>query len=159
MTDESRLDTPKMSRGFRVVFGLSLALNFLVIAAFAGAWLRAEPPGHGFGDRGYIGRLLYKELPREDRRTLRRELRQRVDRETLRQARVGPELYAALRADPFDAQVLRELMTRQADALLTGQSAMREGWLEVLSQMTSAERAAYADRLRQAVTTRGRQAD
>lgn len=150
MANETPADKPKLPLGLRVVFGLSLALNLLVVGALVGAGLRPDPPGRDLGARMSLGRVLYKELPREDRRTLRREVRQRVDRETLRQANVGSELYDALRADPFDADTINQLMDRQAQAQRTGQAAMRAGWIKVLSRMSTAERMAYAERLRQA---------
>ncbi len=150
MAKESPADKPKLSLGLRVIFGLSIALNLLVVGALVGAGLRPDPPGRDFGARMSLGRVLYKELPREDRRTLRREVRQRVDRETLRQANVASELYDALRAEPFDPDAINQLMDRQAQAQRTGQAAMRESWIEVLSGMSAAERIAYAERLRQA---------
>ena len=63
---------------------------------------------------------------------------------------MASELYDALRADPFDPEAINQLMDRQAQAQRTGQAAMRAGWIEVLSQMSTAERIAYAERLRQA---------
>lgn len=153
MCDETQIEKPRLSVGLRVVFGLSLALNLLIVGALVGAWLRPDPPGRDFDGRS-LGRVLYKELPREERRVLRREVRQKVDREIIRQASVATELYAALRADPFDPEVIRQLMDRQARALQMGQTAMRDGWLEVLTQMTPSERMAYAERLRQAARAR-----
>jgi len=156
MSDASDTAKPKLSLGLRIVFGLSLALNLLVVGALVGAILRPGPLLRDMEPRVTLGRVLYKELPREERRALRREVRQNVGRDTLRQASVAPQLYAALRADPFDPDAVRQLMDRQAQALQVGQSAMRDGWLTVLSRMTLEERVAYADRLRDAARDKPR---
>ncbi len=149
MTEPSASSKPGLSRGLRIVFGLSLALNLLIVGALAGAWLRGAGPGSGPEPRASIARLLYSELPREDRRAMRNYVRDTVDRTVLRQARVGPELEAALRAEPFDETAVRALMDRQATAMATGQRAMRDAWLRRLQDMSPQERAAYADRLRE----------
>lgn len=154
MSDASQPVKPKLSLGLRVVFGVSLALNLLVVGALVGASLRPGPLLRDMQPRADLGRVLYKELPREERRALRREVRKTVDRNILRQASVASELYEALRADPFDPDVVRQLMDRQARALQMGQSAMRDGWLNVLSRMTAEERMAYAERLREAARAR-----
>jgi uncharacterized membrane protein len=143
-----------MSRGIRIVFVLSLALNLLVVGTLAGAWLRHGPPDREFSSRGAIGKVLYRELSRQERRAMRERLRESVDRSVLRQMRVGPELDALLRAEPFEPEAVRVLMDRQARALMTGQNAMRDGWIEILSQMSPEGRQAYADRLKAALDRR-----
>lgn len=149
MTEDPQRRRSSMSVGVRIIFCLSLALNLLIVGAIAGHFLRPGVPSRDLDPRSNIGRVLYQALPRADQRAMRQQLRQRVDRATLRQTRIGPALDQALRADPFDVDAVRDLMTRQAAALQTGQNAMRDGWLEILDRMSPAERAAYADRLRE----------
>ena len=154
MADTPPAAAPRMSRGIRILFVLSLALNLLVVGILAGAWIRHGPPDREFSSRGAIGAVLYRELPRADRRALRDGLRQSVDSRVLRNVRVGPELDALLRAEPFEPQAVRILMDRQASALMTGQNAMRDGWIEILSRMSPEDRLAYADRLKAALDKR-----
>lgn len=156
MTDRTPTAKPRMTTGLRIVFGLSLALNVLVIGALVGVWLRHDGPDAQPGARAGIGKVLYQELSQEDRQLLRRELRDSVDRRLLRSVRIGPELDAALRAEEFDVEAVRGLMERQASALQTGQMAMREGWLELLAGMSREDRLAYADRLKNALPLRAR---
>ncbi len=152
MRDDSQ--KPTMLLGLRLVFGLSLAVNLLIAGAVLGAWLRHDPPGRDFDTRSSLGRILYKELPPEDRRALRRDVRQRADRQTQRRANVTSDLYEALQAEPFEPEAIQRLMERQAQAQQAGQAALRAGWLEILSEMTPAERIAYAERLRVAARAR-----
>lgn len=156
MTQSAPEPKPRLSPWLRGLFALSLALNVAVIAALIGAWFRLGGVGRDLEQRGAIGWHLYQELPRAERRALRRDVRQNLSRDVIRQARIGPQLDAALRADPFDADAVRRLLLGQAAALQTGQEAMREGWLDVLERMSAEDRAAYADRLRDSLRARAR---
>ncbi|WP_050931424.1 periplasmic heavy metal sensor [Aestuariivita boseongensis] len=149
MTDNTQPAHSQWSRGLRVLFGLSLALNLLVVGALAGAWLRHGWSGHDMHrGGGGMGRILYQELPQDARRALRQDLRGSLDRDMMRATRIGPALDKVLRAETLDLDALRDLMARHAAALQTGQNAMREGWLKTLAGMSREERMAYADRLR-----------
>jgi len=139
----------RMPLWVRFVLAVSLALNLLVIGAIGGAFMRFGGPPGAMNERMSIGRALYGALPKEDRRALRATRRQSVDRGTMRQTRIWPELDAALRADPFVPATVETLLLQHAAALDKRQSAMRAGWLTILSEMTEAERVAYADRLQE----------
>lgn len=155
MSAQDPVTKARMSTGLRIVFGVSLALNLLVVGAVAGVWLRISGgAAPGVAERVGLGRALLMELPREDRRALRKSLRQKMDRVSLRHVRINQELEALLRAEPFDTDAMVELMQQQTKALETGQMAMRESWINILSEMSHAERVAYADRLSEAFSRR-----
>ena len=154
MTETDQTPKPRMSRGLRIVFGLSLALNLLVVAAIGGAWLRhGGPPGADI-PRGGVGHLLYRELPREDQRALRRHVRQSLDRNTMRHVRVAPHVVEALQADPFDLASLEALLSQQSSALKVGQDVMRANWLKIIAEMSPEDRLSYAERLNKALKSR-----
>jgi uncharacterized membrane protein len=154
MADVDQSGKQRMSSGLRIVLVVSLALNLLVIGAVGGALYRFG----GLGDRAAeavgTGRALYRALPHAERRALRRDLRQALDREALRTARIGPQLDSLLRAESFDADAVNALLVTQAQALQTGQAVMRAGWLDVVAGMSQAERIAYADRLKEVMSRR-----
>lgn len=154
MRETEPRNTVRMSGKMRLLLGVSLALNLLVIGAIGGVFLRPSGPPGGLEDRIGMVRALYGALPREDRRALRQTVRQGVDNSTLQEIRIGPALYEALRADPFDAAAVDALMTRQSAALNRGHAKLRAGWLEIVSQMSPAERLAYSDRLREIMEKR-----
>ena len=151
MSDTEKPAKSRMSLGLRIVFGLSLALNLLVVAAVGGAWLRHGAPPRDGAMPGGVAQLLYWELPREDRRALRRNLRQNLDRSLVMQTRVAPELIEVLRAEPFEPTALHDLLSQQSSALKIAQDTMRAGWLEIMEGMSQEERLAYADRLSEAL--------
>lgn len=151
MTESDQPAKPRLSRGLRFVFGLSLALNLLVVAAVGGAWLRhGGPPREGTMPGG-MAQLLYWELSREDRRALRRNLRQKLDRSLVMQTRVAPELLEVLRAEPFELAALQDLLSQHSSALQIAQDTMRSEWLAIMEGMNREERLVYADRLSEAL--------
>lgn len=134
----------------------SLGLNLAVLGVVAGAILRGPP------DRAMTGPALShyaRALPDPFRDELRRALREsRADwaptRDALRDQRQA--LAAALEADPYDPARVTDLLARELQlgaelgargtALLAGQ----------IAQMTAADRAAFAERLRQSPGHAGR---
>jgi hypothetical protein len=150
VTDTDR-KPPRMRPWLRVLLGLSLALNLGVAGLAVGAAIR-------FGDKPErirppmpLGALMFKELPREDRKLLRdRDRDSREDREARRRAEAA-ELDAALRAVPFDPAPLEAFIDRDAARQAEFADAMRDAWLTRVKAMTEVERAQYADRLQEAL--------
>jgi uncharacterized membrane protein len=98
-----------------------------------------------------MGVMLFRELPREDRHALHQMMRDRYgDRSDQRRADVQ-DLSAALRADPFDAMALQDLLVRETARRGAWQGAVEQAWLARVSAMSGAERSDYADRLLQAI--------
>ncbi len=146
-------------RGIRIALAVSLAVNLAVAGVVGGTLLGGwgGPPNPmirdiGFGpftaalspqDRDALGRAFRDQAP--DMRGMRREMR----------AEVG-QMLQALRADPFDKAAL---MTAIAAQDARGKARLELGQrllAERLIAMSPAERAAFADRLEQAMT-RGRE--
>lgn len=149
-------------RWMKVALIASLTVNLLVGGAVVGAVLSDRPAvaentrsPQGRRDAGppEIG-LLARHLTREDRRALRDGLRAdgglRAGLERMRAGRA--EMLEALRAQPFDPDSLRQTLAAQratqADLAAQGVARLEE----IITAMTDAERAAFADRLEKAMS-------
>lgn len=140
----------KPKRWWRVVFGLSLALNLLVIGAVAsfvlqGPKSRGGPPGPRDVSAPYV-----ITLERADKRALRRDMRARLPaRDEARAAHAAD--YAAfaelLRAEEFDASAATALIDGQMQRAARAQTLGRTLMLERIADMSQSARSAYADRL------------
>lgn len=147
----------RMSPGLRIVFFLSLAMNVLVISLAAGFLLRGErdaPPPRNARD---MVAPYTAALSREDRREIGRKifqgLREEGPRRDLRE-RARAEYHEALellRADPFDASAFSEVLGRQSSRAVERQKRGEDVLIRHLETMSSAERAAYADRVEEAL--------
>jgi len=147
MTDVKDRNPPRVRPWLRIVLGVSLALNLAVAGLGLGAAIRFGGPDRAARPPLPLGAMLYRELPREDRRALRDDrLGPRPEREERRRAEIA-ELDAALRAVPFDPTRVEGFLAAQSlqrDAL---EQALRAAWLTRVSKMSDSARAAYADRL------------
>lgn len=141
---------PKPSRRFRILLGVSLALNLLVIGAVVGALIdgprtRKGPPGLREVSAPYVGAF-----DRDTKRAMRGEMRKRLP-DRSESVAVNKAAYASfvvlVRADSFDAVGAREIMEGQLSRIGTFQEVGRDLALEKISAMSVEERNAYADRL------------
>ncbi|MEQ6248541.1 periplasmic heavy metal sensor [Sulfitobacter sp. HNIBRBA3233] len=133
-----------------IALGLSLALNLAVAAAVGGAMWRFHEGGgpHGRPLRGEAPYL--SALGREDRREIRRAIRQAPgDRRAQMQ-----EMFSLLRAEPFDPAPVRALLERQRESLLQRQDLTSAAWLARISRMSDDERRAYVQRLEEMMELR-----
>ncbi len=150
-------DQIKTSRRFKVVLACSLALNLLVAGMVAGAaWRHGGDRGGGWRSappalQGYAAPYV-RALPQAQRRSLHKAIRQSSSREERRAA--YQDMLGALRAEPFDAQAVRALLTAQRDRVLAAQSAGQTQWIALVEAMTPQERAAYADQLEETLKKR-----
>ena len=154
-------DTPsapepqKPKRWIRILLGVSLALNLLVVGLVIGAAYRFH--GHdGFRpSQRSLGALLFSELPREDRAHLRKGIYpSRKQRMEHREAEMQAVL-AALRSPQFDADAVDGVLTQQVQQRQNSLDALQRAWIDRVAEMTHSERLAYADRLEEAVERRG----
>ncbi len=158
--DDANMDAARRAPVWmRVTLGISLALNLLVAGLAVGAALRF---GAADGARAYPrvpGGMIYGELPRKDRQELFRQVRD-ASRDLWRRRREDAlAVSARLRAKPFDAAALQELLSAQSDARRAWQEQVQRAWLRQVTQMSDAERADFADRIeRAAEQARGRAA-
>ena len=145
----------RMRRGIKAVLFCSLAINLLVAGLVAGAVL-----SHG-GDRDRrpprldrISGPMTRALGPEDKRVIGKAMRA-----AYREMRPSPEdaradydqVVAALRAEPFDAETVRDAMERQLEIVGKRGKLGQDLLLERLSAMSRAERAEFADRLKEAL--------
>ncbi|WP_157968875.1 periplasmic heavy metal sensor [Tropicimonas sp. IMCC34011] len=150
-------DTPAPSRRvpiwLRALLILSLALNLLVGGIVIGAALKdRHRPARVEGELG-LGPYL-SAFGQRDREALRGAAAEgraafRADRREMRTT--FAETIEALRADPFDPARLESLLARQGEIVDRGRKRGHAIMIERLSTMDAAERAAFADRLQQAI--------
>lgn len=146
MTEQTDRKPPRMRPWVRVLLGVSLALNLAVAGLAVGAAIRFGGPEKMRGPQP-LGAMLYRELPRQDRRALRDDnFGSRAERVERRRAD-NAELDAALRAVPFDPERVAAFLDEQASRHHDLEQAMRKAWLLRVEGMSLSERAAYADRL------------
>lgn len=140
---------PRMARRLKIVLGLSLALNLLFVGLIAGAAYRHGGKGGPAGAslQGYAAPYM-RALPREKRRAFRHAMQQ-GDALPDRAVRRGfyTDVLAGLRADRFDAGAVAAAMTRQREVVVGVQEAAQAAWVTLVSQMSRAERLAYAEAL------------
>lgn len=149
MTMEHTSRTP---RWIKVALLVSLSLNLVVVGAIVGARGFGPVPGASERMGGPMGGggALARALSSEDRKALRETLGQDRDqrRENRRAMRaMRAEIVAQLRATPFDPAALAQALEAQSQL---GQSLAARGQgalLQRISEMSDAERAAYADRI------------
>lgn len=153
------VDPMRRARAWKRAFLGLLALNLLAVGLIGGVIAKGPPlADRAVRDLGFGP--FAAALEEEDRRALRKAFfDQRPGLRDMRKA-MRAELdgvLAALRADPFDAQVLKAALAAQqarmgAQAEL-GQTLLRER----LGAMTPAERRAFADRLERSLTRHDRE--
>ncbi|EDZ41133.1 MAG: periplasmic heavy metal sensor [Rhodobacteraceae bacterium] len=149
--DPNKVVTPaKLKKRFRILLGVSLALNLMVIGAVVG--VISKGPGRQGGGPGmretafpYVGAF-----DRADKRAMRQEMRARLSYRS--EARAAHQAsYRAflelLRAETFDAAAASSVMSAQFERAQRLQTIGRELSIQRISDMSVEKRAAYADRL------------
>lgn len=148
---------PRPGRGLKIALVISVALNLAVAGLVLGAWLG---DGHRKGmPRDLTFGPFSEALSDADRRELRKALMSRAGefRTSREAARADFEgLLGALRADPFDpaamTAALAAIETRNAERLELGRSLIETR----LTEMSTEERRAFADRLEKGLRRGGR---
>lgn len=143
--------TPRRSWPWlKITLFVSLAVNLMILGLVAGTVLGKKP-----GERTTMLRDLgygpfISALPREDRREIGQEIRDREGSFRKNRAEFRREFEAfltVLRSDPLDEAALRQAVERQrgqvTDRMALGQALL----LEQIRDMTPDARAAYADEL------------
>lgn len=136
----------------RVLLGVSLTLNLLVIGLAVGAALRFGGPGTADRPPPSIGATLYRELPREDRKAMRSAMKSPEKARKSDRKAEARRLGDALRAQPFDVDAVQSVLSEQAQARADWQGGVQQAWLARVTAMSDAERSDYADRLQKALT-------
>jgi len=139
----------KPSRLLRVVLILSLGFNLVIVGLVAGAAVSgrfSDNPPRSFDLS--LGPFV-RTLDQDSRREIGKEIRRSGGTQRFDMRGHMQEILVALQAEPFDADAFGALMERQNDHVAGVQSRARTALLSHLSQMTSAERADFADRLQE----------
>lgn len=149
-------ETGRVPRWFKIVLGLSLAVNLGVAGLLAGAAFRSEPKGPPPSISGYATAYI-KALPHEDRRAILDKMRKSGGKIHLS----GPErralysdMLAALRAPDLDRAVIAQVLSKQNAASLGVQAGVQDQWMNVVSGMSAEERSAYADQIEEVLKRR-----
>ncbi|MCT8159584.1 periplasmic heavy metal sensor [Pseudoruegeria sp. SHC-113] len=147
-------EKPGLPRRVKLLLGLSLSLNALVVALALGAVLSPDGPRKGPPRVKDIGaNAMVRALPEARQKALREALGNRIGKDG-KDARVdlraiSRALQEALRAEPFDVArvdaILQETESRRDAQLAIG----REVFLMQLNEMSPEERLAFADRLQE----------
>ncbi|MDJ0821909.1 MAG: periplasmic heavy metal sensor [Paracoccaceae bacterium] len=151
MSDLNDKGARRMSGWVRVVFFASLALNLLVAGLVIGLiWSGGPPRGEVLNGRDGVTPYT-RAFDEEQRRAIRQALRRSLAeswREN-RQGLAGPyrEALVLLRADPFDAAAMAAVLERQVKFSDARRQRGQEVLTGFLSELSLAERQAYANRL------------
>ena len=155
---EQTAETKSPRLWLRIVLFLSLALNLAVVGVAVGVFARFGPHKDAHPPRGdQVSGVYTHALTAQDRRRIGREMF-RNQRNTLPSRQEMAADYAAmvatLRVQPFDADAAGAILHRQIEF---GQRRAELGHgllLQRLTEMSPEERAAYADRLENALRQR-----
>lgn len=134
-------------RGWKILLGVSLAINLAVIGLVAGATLRKGPErsSRGGGHANYAMPYI-QALPRAERRAIfeashpKHNGASRAERRALYQ-----QVMDILRADEFDRSAVEAVLVMQTKVTLSGQSGAQAKWLNRIEKMDVQERRVYAD--------------
>lgn len=148
-------DKPKNRLWLRLILGISLALNLLVIGLVAGAAWRFGGPEGRPAPRS-LGSALFFALPKEDRKALRQKSYGSHQDRRARAQKDASDVIAALRASPFDETSLERILQEQAASQQAHHQALQSSWMTRIRTMSEAERLAYADRLEEVMARKGK---
>ena len=134
-------------RGFKILLGVSLAINLAVIGVLAGAAFRkSDPRPHRGGGQINYARPYIQALPRADRREIFEAIRpvkkgaNRTERRALYR-----NVLDILRAETFERAAAKAALLQHTEMTLSGQRAAQAQWLNRIEQMSLQERRDYAD--------------
>ena len=133
---------------WKILFGISLALNLLIIGAVGGAMIRMSK-GPVANHRA-SGLLYMRALNFEDKKSFRKELFRNKDSRKIGRAKKYSSYSSAvkiLKKDPFDRKAFEELLDQQTKYSKSSQRSARLALVAQIAKMTKEERMIYAKRL------------
>ena len=133
---------------WKILFGISLALNLLIIGAVGGAMIRMSK-GPVANHRA-SGLLYMRALNFEDKKSFRKELFRNKDSRKIGRAKEHSSYSSAvkiLKKDPFDRKAFEELLDQQTKYSKSSQRSARLALVAQIAKMTKEERMIYAKRL------------
>ena len=152
MTDS----TDQKSRNlWKILFGVSFALNLLIVGALGGALMRK---GKGpMANHLASGFLYIQALGLQDKKVLRKEISRNKDGRKLVKARNQANFSSALgilKNHSFDRSAFENLLNEQAKYSKSRQSLARIALVTHIENMTKKERLVYALRLEDLVDSK-----
>ncbi|APG46253.1 periplasmic heavy metal sensor [Phaeobacter porticola] len=129
----------------------SLALNLVVIGVAVGAAWRYAGHDKARLRMPPVGALLFRDLDAGTRQSLRSKAEGDHGSYHARRRAEGARVVELLRATPFEAAALGEMLNAQAERRHSFQRSVQEAWLGKIEAMSAEERADYADRLQHRV--------
>ena len=152
---QAETETRRCPLWVKIALALSLALNLCIAGLVAGFILRGGPLAGLAPAMGYAMPYVLA-LPRDLRRDVFGAVRnddslpdRRARREEYR------DMIKALKVTPFDAAAVEAVLVRQGEGVSRVQAAAQAAWLEAVSSLSDEERAAYTDRMREALNRNG----
>ena len=133
---------------WKILFGISLALNLLIVGALGGAMLRVGK-GPVVKHRA-SGNLYMRALNFEDKKALRKELFKNKDSPKVIRAKEHSSYSSAvkiLRKYPFDRKAFEDLLDQQKKYSKARPSSARAVFITQIENMTKEERLIYSKRL------------
>ena len=133
---------------WKILFGISLALNLLIVGALGGAMLRVGK-GPVVKHRA-SGNLYMRALNFEDKKALRKELFKDKDSRKIIRAKEHSSYSSAvkiLRKYPFDRKAFEDLLDQQTKYSKSRPSSARVVLITQIENMTKEERLIYSKRL------------
>ena len=133
---------------WKILFGISLALNLLIVGALGGAMLRVGK-GPVVKHRA-SGNLYMRALNFEDKKALRKELFKNKDSPKVIRAKEHSSYSSAvkiLRKYPFDRKAFEDLLDQQTKYSKSRPSLARAVLITKIENMTKKERLIYSKRL------------
>lgn len=153
MDDTSKLKTPLW---MRLTLLISLALNVLVIGAVIGFVLTGGPEKRAERDRSDFGSFYTRALSDEDRRALRRDFMNGLERQGRDRTAFIADMRATvdtLRAQPFNPEAFVSALSEQSTQRARREEMGQRVLANRVAAMSDAERAAYADRIEDRLTS------
>ena len=133
---------------WKILFGISLAINLLIIGALGGALSRAGK-GPMIQHRA-SGSLYMRALNFEDKKVLRKKLLRNKDSRKIIRAKEHSSYSSAvkiLKKDPFDRKAFEDLLDEQTRYSKSKLSSARAALVAQIANMTKEERLVYSQRL------------
>ena len=135
----------------KLLLVVSLGLNLAVAGMVGGAVWRLRDDDRGPRVSPPLGIVLFRALEPEDRRALREEMGGRIRPHRISRRAIVIEIPQALRVDPPNLEALSEIMNTEHARHTDWLRLSNEAWLNHVASMSPEARAAYADRIEEAM--------
>jgi len=150
MAETTGLTKRQRRMWLRILVIVSLTLNLLFIGLVAGTFARVGPPMPP--PPPSVGAAMFKAMPPDDRKEIRERMRGTRDmHRDERHASEAEAVLAALSAEPFDAEALRQVVLSQAQSRFEEISAAQSDWVDRVAGMSDSEREAFVGRMQQII--------